>query len=75
MEVKILKSTEDAMLIGWEDETGFGQLQIKYDDKGGYLIDAEYISMKKVIEIVKAVAELGNQQVIKLEDDEKGREG
>lgn len=59
MKVEILKSNHAHMIVGWEDEKGnFGRLQIDYAEDGNYTIDAEYISMKKLIEIVKAVAEL-----------------
>jgi len=59
MKVKILKETEDSLYVQWwHRKKGTGRLVIKYDDKGGYHIDAEHMSLKTVIEIIKAVAEL-----------------
>lgn len=73
MKVKILDSTDDHMFVGWEDESGFGTLRIMYETKGRYTVDAEYISMEKVINIIKAVAELEGKQVIELENDDQSR--
>ena len=70
MEVKILKSTDDIMLIGWQDESGFGEILLKYAEGGQYSIDAEFIGIPKLLKIMKAVAESDGKQVIKLEDDE-----
>ena len=59
MDVEILKETEDSLYVEWSDsQIGFGQLIIKYDDKGGYTIDAEHMSIRTVIEIISAVANL-----------------
>jgi hypothetical protein len=59
MDVKILKETEDSLYVEWTDGMlGFGQLVVKYDDKGGYIIDAEHLALRTVIEIIHAVAEL-----------------
>ncbi len=55
METKILKKTNEILIIDWSDDSGYGQLTIKYNERGGYIVDAEYISMEKVIEILKNI--------------------
>ena len=53
METKVLHKTDEEILIQWSGDTGFGELLIKYDGKGGYTCDAEYIGFKTLFEIIK----------------------
>lgn len=54
MKAEIVHKTDDKLLIQWEDEKGFfGQLGITYDGEGDYTIDAEYIGIEKILEIIK----------------------
>lgn len=53
MKTKVIKKEKDYMIIHWEKGTMFGQLVIEYDDRGGFTIDAEYLSLDDVIEIIK----------------------
>jgi hypothetical protein len=57
MEAKISKYLPDidGMLIAWNEGSEFGQLKITYDGKGNYLIDAEYISLERVIKIIQSL--------------------
>lgn len=52
MEVEVVEKTNERMVINWSGPTGFGQLVIKYNGKGGYEVDAEYIGMDTLIEIL-----------------------
>ena len=53
METTILKKTKELVVIGWSGPTGFGQLVLKYNGKGGYEVDAEYIGFETLFEIIK----------------------
>jgi hypothetical protein len=57
MEAKISKYLPDidGMLIHWSEGSEFGELKITYDGKGNYLIDAEYISLERVIKIIQSL--------------------
>ena len=55
MDAKVIKKTKDLIVIDWSGPTGFGQLVLKYNDKGGYNIDAEYIGFETHFEIIKSV--------------------
>jgi len=55
MEAKVVAETDDYMIVEWAGPTGFGQLTVSYNGKGGYEVDAEYISMKTLKQIFKAL--------------------
>ena len=54
MEANVIKQTEELVVIEWSGPTGFGQLTLKYNGKGGYEVDAEYIGFNTLFEIIKA---------------------
>ena len=53
MVTKILKKTKELVVIEWDGPTGFGQLTLKYNGKGGYDVDAEFIGFETLFEIIK----------------------
>jgi len=55
MKAKIVKETGNKVWIEWSGDTGFGVLEIEYNGKGGYNVNAEYIGIKTFIEIMNAV--------------------
>lgn len=56
MKTLITHKTKDLILIEWsDDDLGCGQLKIKYNGRGGFKIDAEYMGMETVIKILKGV--------------------
>ena len=56
MKAKIVKQTDDLIGIEWEcPEYGFGQMIIKYNSKGGYEIDAEYLGIENTLKIIQAI--------------------
>jgi hypothetical protein len=55
METKIINKTEDSIVVSWSGKTGFGELVINYNGNGGYHIDAEFIGINTLIEIIKNI--------------------
>ena len=55
MEAKVVAETDEYMIVEWAGPTGIGQLTVSYDGKGGYEVDAEYIGIKTLKEIFKAL--------------------
>jgi len=55
MEAKVVVETDEYMIIEWSGPTGFGQLTVSYNGKGGYEVDAENIGIKTLKEIFKAI--------------------
>jgi len=53
MKTKILKKTDKVVVIEWSGKTGFGQLAVRYTDDGNYKIDAEYIGIDTLFEIIR----------------------
>lgn len=44
---------ENSHTINWVDDNGeFGNINIDYDNHGGFNINSEYISFKKLIKII-----------------------
>ena len=43
------------MAIEWSGRIGFGQVAVIYDGKGGYHIDAEFVGIETLFEIINAV--------------------
>ena len=55
----IKKLTKDFMVVQWSHpDKGFGELTIEYDEKGCYKVDAEYMSLLSVIQIIQAIPPL-----------------
>lgn len=56
MTAKIVNKDTYNLLIEWEDnQKGFGQLSIKWDnDKKIYLLDSEFMGIDSILEIIKA---------------------
>ncbi len=57
---KYLKSKittyENSHTINWVDDNGeFGNIDIEYDNRGGFNIRAEYISFEKLIKIIRSL--------------------
>lgn len=52
---EVTHQTENITLIEWSADTGFGQLTIEYNGSGGYVFDAEYLSIESVIKIIQAL--------------------
>jgi len=61
MEAKVVRQTKELVLIEWSGPTGYGELLIKYNGKGGYEVDAEFIGLNTLFEIIKA-AKLGDEE-------------
>jgi len=55
MEAEIIQRDNDNITIEWDNGGQFGNLSMKYNGKGSYIIDAEYVGINTVIEIFKAV--------------------
>ena len=57
MKARIINKDNDNLLIEWEDdELGFGQLSMKWDNKiGRFILDSEHLGVDKVIKIIKEV--------------------
>lgn len=54
MEANVIKQTDELVVIEWSGPTGFGQLVLKYNGRGGYEVGAEYIGFNTLFEIIKA---------------------
>ena len=56
MESKIIKKTENLLVISWDKEdVGFGQLTMKWNDQlRSFELDSEFMGIDTVIEIFKA---------------------
>ena len=53
MEVNVIKKSKELVGIEWScPEKGFGVLVIQYNRKGGFDINAEYIDLSTVAEIL-----------------------
>jgi hypothetical protein len=50
---KVVYKDDNTTIIKWSADTGFGQLTIEYNGRGGYCIDAEYLSIESVIKIMQ----------------------
>ena len=55
MESRVIKKTDEVVVIEWSGSTGGGILTLTYNGKGGYDVDAEYISVETLFEIMKSV--------------------
>ena len=55
METKLIKESKNLTVIEWREGKQFGQVVIRYNGRGGYTVDAEYIGMEKLIRIIKSI--------------------
>ena len=55
MTSSVLKKTKEELVVEWSGNKGFGVLAMKYDGKGGFNIDAEYMGIDSVLEILRSV--------------------
>jgi len=55
MESRVVKKTDEVVVIEWSGSTGGGILTLIYNGKGGYNVDAEYVSVETLFEIIKSV--------------------
>jgi len=53
MKTKLVEKTDELVIIEWSGPTGHGVLTLKYNNKGGYTCDAEYIGLETMFEIIK----------------------
>ena len=53
MVTEVVKKTKELVVIEWVGPTGFGKVVMKYNGKGGYSVDAEYIGIETLFEIIK----------------------
>jgi len=53
METKVVKKTNEEVVIEWSGPTGFGVLTLKYNGRGGFIVDAEYIGLETLFEIIR----------------------
>lgn len=56
MTAEIVAQNQDHAIIQWSGPTGFGQVTLNYDGKGGYHVDAEFVSLDTLLSILKALA-------------------
>lgn len=57
-------TTGDCVIRWDDDDLGFGEINVKYNGKGGYIIDAEYISLNTVARAIIAA----NKNIKKLKN-------
>lgn len=50
---EIKEIDKNTNIIKWTGSDGFGNVTIKYDDKGGYYFDTEYISLSTLFQIIQ----------------------
>jgi len=56
MKTEIVNQGDDFIVIEWvSEEAGFGQLTLAYDERGRYILDAEYMQIETIIKIFKAI--------------------
>jgi len=56
MVVQIVKKNKTELVVNWAEEgTGFGILTLKYELGGRYTLDAEYIGIDKILQILEEV--------------------
>ena len=53
MTTKVVKKTDELVIIEWSGPTGHGVLTLTYNNKGGYTCDAEYIGIETFFDIIK----------------------
>ncbi len=55
-EAKLIESLEKGdFKVEWSGNNGFGELTFKYNKKGGYELDSEYLSVPTIIKILQKV--------------------
>ena len=55
MKASRITNDDAETVIKWEERGEFGHLTFRYNEKGTYFLDAEYIGIDRIIEIIKAV--------------------
>lgn len=57
MVAQVINKDNDNLLIDWQDEEkGFGQLSMDWDNKKGvYILDSEHMNVHTILEIFKAI--------------------
>jgi hypothetical protein len=53
IDAKITKQTEEKALIFWEEDGVYGNIKIEYNGNGGFNVDSEFISLDKLLRILK----------------------
>lgn len=57
MVAKAIVKDSNNLVVDWEDEErGFGQLSMKWDNiKGVYILDSEHMNVHTILEIFKSI--------------------
>ena len=55
MKAKVISKVIDRAIIEWNDKDESGQISIMYDEKGSYIVDAEYIDIDRLLEILNKI--------------------
>lgn len=53
METKILNKTKETISIEFSGDIGCGVITFNYNNNGGYIVNAEYISIENLFDIIK----------------------
>jgi len=55
MTAKVISKVIDRAIIEWSDKGESGQISIVYDEKGRYIVNAEYIDIDRLLEILNKI--------------------
>ena len=55
MIAKIIYKSGVKVIIEWNDKDESGQISIVYDEKGKYIVNAEYIDIDRLLEILNKI--------------------
>ena len=55
MTVKVISKVIDRAIIEWSDKGESGQISIVYDEKGRYIVNAEYIGFDRLLKILNKI--------------------
>ena len=55
MIAKIIYKSGVKVIIEWNDKDESGQISIVYDEKGRYIVNAEYIDIDRLLEILNKI--------------------
>ena len=55
MTAKVISKVIDRAIIEWSDKSESGQISIVYDEKGRYIVNAEYIGIDRLLEILSKI--------------------
>ena len=55
MKAKVISKVIDRAMIEWSDKGECGQISIVYEEKGRYIVNAEYIGIDRLLEILNKI--------------------